>query len=318
MAVAEVVRGPDTASRPAPGAWLLTGRPAAGAQVHHPGFLWGYLPDQARSAGVSGAGLVAEIISTKILHAIGYHVPENYVIDLDPARLDIAPGATFRTHRGDERPIQRARTWNIGLKDQIRNPDGTVRAVASRFVPGTPVGQHRYYGTRRDDPNDIYPHEYHRQLRALRVFAAWLNHDDTKALNSFDAYVEDEGRRYIRHYLLDFGATLGSGSTHSKRPKAGYEYYVEGNKILKGIFTFGFWERPWTKAVYPDYPSVGRYEAGFFEPGCGNRSIQIPAFDRMDAADAFWGARIVSGFTNEMIPPISDGATSRSCASFDR
>lgn len=305
MAVAEMVRGPDTGLGPAPGAWLLTGRPAVGItpkftirdsygdtyliKLDPPAF-----PELASSA---------EIISTKILHAIGYHVPENYVIDLDPARLDIATGATFRTHRGDERPIQRADV-EYWLNDQIRYPDGTVRALASRFVPGTPFGQHRYYGTRRDDPNDIYPHEYHRQLRALRVFAAWLNHDDTKALNSFDAYVEDEGRRYIRHYLLDFGATLGSGSTHSKRPKAGYEYYVEGNKILKGIFTFGFWERPWTKAVYPDYPSVGRYEAEFFEPGLWKPKYPNPAFDRMDAADAFWGARIVSRFTDEMIRAI--------------
>ena len=305
MTVADVVRGPDTGLGPVPGAWLLTGRPAAGTtpkftirDSHGDTYLIKLdppaLPELASSA---------EIISTKIFHAIGYHVPENYVIDLDPARLEIAPAATFRTHRGDERRIRPADVEHW-LKDQVRNEDGTIRALASRFVPGIPVGQYRYYGTRRDDPNDIYPHEYHRQLRALRVFAAWLNHDDTKALNSLDAYVEDEGRRYIRHYLLDFGATLGSGSTHVKRRKAGYEYAVEGDKILKGLFTFGLWKRDWTQAAYPDYPSVGRYEAEFFEPWLWKPTYPNPAFDRMDAADAFWAARIVSRFTDEMIRAI--------------
>ena len=302
MTVAEVVRGPDTGAGPAPGVWVLTGRPTAGTtpkftirDSHGDTYLIKLDPPAFPELASS-----AEIISTKILHAIGYHVPENYVIDLDPARLEIAPDATFRTGGGDEHPIRRADVEHW-LKDQVRNPDGTIRALASRFIQGIPVGQYRYYGTRTDDPNDIYLHEHHRQLRALRVFAAWLNHDDSKALNTFDAYVEDEGRRYVRHYLLDFGATLGSGSTHSKRPKAGYEYYVEGDKILKGIVTFGLWARDWTKAEYPDYPSVGRYEADFFEPWLWKPKYPNPAFDRMDAADAFWAARIISGFTNEMI-----------------
>ena len=305
MTVAEVVRGPDTGAGPAPGVWWLTGRPAAGVtpkftirdargdtyliKLDPPAF-----PELASSA---------ELISTKIFHAIGYHVPENYLIDLDPSRLEIAPDATFRTARGDERPIRRADVTHW-LKDLVRNQDGTIRALASRFVQGVPVGQFRYYSTREDDPNDIYPHEYHRQLRALRVFDAWLGHDDTKALNSLDAYVEEDGRRYIRHYLLDFGATLGSGSTHSKPPQAGYEYYVEGDKILKGIFTFGLWARDWTKAEYPDYPAVGRYEADFFEPWLWKPKYPNPAFDRMDAADAFWAANIVSRFTDEMIRAI--------------
>ena len=305
MTVAEVVRGPDTGAGPAPGVWWLTGRPAAGItpkftirDAHGDTYLIKLDPPAFPELASS-----AEVIATKIFHAIGYHVPENYLIDLDPSRLEIAPDATFRTPGGSERPIRRADVEHW-LKGQVRNQDGTIRALASRFVQGVPVGQFRYYGTRRDDPNDIYPHEYHRQLRALRVFDAWLGHDDTKALNSLDAYVEEEGRRYVRHYLLDFGATLGSGSTHIKRPQAGYEYYVEGDKILKGIFTFGLWARDWTTVEYPDYPSVGRYEADFFEPWLWKPKYPNPAFDRMDAADAFWAARIVSRFTDEMIRAI--------------
>ena len=220
MTVAEVVRGPDTVAGPAPGVWLMTGRPSAGItpkftirdargdtyliKLDPPAF-----PELASSA---------EIIATKIFHAIGYHVPENYVIHLDPSQLELGEGVVVPFDSG---------TWVAGdradldhwLRDQPRRPDGTIRAIASRYISGTPVGQFRYYGTRRDDPNDLYPHERRRPLRALRVFAAWLSQDDTKALNTFDAFVEDDGRRYIRHYLLDFGASLGSGSTHAKNAR---------------------------------------------------------------------------------------------------
>ena len=305
MTVAEVVRGPDTVAGPAPGAWLITGRPSAGItpkftirdargdtyliKLDPPAF-----PELASSA---------EIIATKIFHAVGYHVPENYVIHLDPSQLELGKGVVVPFDSG---------TWVAGdradldhwLRDQPRRPDGTIRAIASRYISGTPVGPFRYYGTRRNDPNDLYPHERRRPLRALRVFAAWLSQDDTKALNTFDAFVEEDGRRYIRHYLLDFGASLGSGSTHAKRRKAGYEYYVEPDKIVKGLLTFGLWRRGWMKVDYPDYPSVGHYEADFFEPWTWRPNYPNPAFDRIDAADAFWAASIVSRFTDEMLRAI--------------
>ena len=73
---------------------------------------------------------------------------------------------------------------------------------------------------------------------------------------------------------------------------------------MKGILTFGLWRRDWTTVEYPDYPSVGRYEADFFEPWLWKPKYPNPAFDRMDAADAFWAVRIVSRFTDEMIRAI--------------
>ena len=89
---------------------------------------------------------------------------------------------------------------------------------------GKVVGQFTFNGRRSDDPNDVFPHERRRELRGLRLFAAWLNHDDARAINSIDTYVEENGRRYIRHYLQDFGSNLGSGSTSAQQPRGGYEY----------------------------------------------------------------------------------------------
>ena len=107
--------------------------------------------------------------------------------------------ATFVFDSGNWLPIGR-RDLEQWFRDQPRNPDGTFRAPASRYIQGTPVGQFRHYGTRSDDPNDLYPHESRRELRGYKVLSAWLNHDDSRSLNTFDAYVEDNGRRYVRHH----------------------------------------------------------------------------------------------------------------------
>ena len=305
MSVEEVVRGPNTVEGPAPGVWKVTGRPWEGLT---PKFTIRdsrgdtylikldptHMPEMLSSV---------EIISTKIFYAIGYHVAEYHLVNFDLSRLEVEPGAEFRFDSGRWLPIKKSDVEHW-LRDQPRRPDGTIRAVASKYIAGTPVGQFKHYGTRSDDPNDIFPHELRRELRGYKVFCAWLNHDDSRALNTFDSYVEEDGRHYVRHYLLDFGSNLGSGSTNPQEPRAGYEYYVEGGKALKGIFTLGLWTRDWMKVKYPDYPSVGNVEAEFFEAWKWKPQYPNPAFDRMDAADAFWAASIVSRFTDEMIRAI--------------
>jgi hypothetical protein len=305
MTIAEVVRGPNQVEGPAEGTWQITGRPDSGVTPKFTikdsrGDTYLIKLDPAENPELASS---VEVISTKIFHAIGYHVPEDFVVTFDVSRLSVAPGAKIRTDSGEKRPIQMTdvEKW---LRNTPRTGDGRIRALASRYVPGKVVGQFRYTGTRSDDPNDIYPHERRRELRGMRVFAAWMNHDDARSLNSIDSYVEEKGRRYIRHYLQDFGSTLGSGTTRAQKPRAGYEYLIEGDKIAKGLLGFGLWTRDWTKVRYPDHPSLGNIEADFFEPWKWKTEYPQPAFDQMDAADAFWAASIASRFTNEMIEAI--------------
>jgi hypothetical protein len=224
-------------------------------------------------------------------------------MDLDLSRLQIAEGAVFRTENGYKHPIQQTDVEHW-MKDAPRKADGTIRVVASRFIPGRVVGQYRYYGTRPDDPNDVFPHERRRELRGLRVFSAWLNHDDARSLNSLDTYMEVNGRHQIRHYFQDFGSTLGSGSTSAQQPRGGYEYLLEKGEILKGMAGFGLYRPEWSNVEYPDIPSLGNYEADLFEPEKWKTEYPNPAFLRLDAADAFWAARIVARFDDETLRAI--------------
>src|SRR5262245_13545262 len=307
MTIDEIVRGPNQVDGPAAGMWHVTGRPDSGITPKFTirdarGDTYLIKLDPAKFPELPSS---VEVISTKIFHAIGYHVPEDFIVTFDVARLDVAPGARIRTDNGQKRPIQMAdvEQW---LKTAPRTKNGSIRALASRYVPGKVVGQYRYTGTRSDDPNDIYPHERRRELRGLHVFAAWLNHDDARSINSIDTYIEEDGRHYIRHYLQDFGSNLGSGSTSAQQPRGGNEYLIERGKIAKGPYSVGLWQRDWTKAHYPHLPSLGNIEADFFEPAKWKTEYPQPAFAQMDAADAFWAASIASRFSDDMIKAIVD------------
>jgi hypothetical protein len=314
MSLTEIVRGPGTGEGPAPGPWLVTGRPDAGITPKFTikdarGDTYMIKLDPARFPELPSS---VEVISTKIFHALGYWVPEDTIVHFSTSQLQVAPGAQLRIASGDKRPIEMAdvEKW---LRDQPRAADGTIRALASRFVPGKVVGQFRFTGTRSDDPNDIFPHERRRELRGLRVFAAWLNHDDARSINSIDTYITDEGHRHVRHYLQDFGSNLGSGSTSAQQPRGGNEYLIDGAQIGKGLAGLGFYTREWTRVKYPSSPSLGNVEADFFDPAKWKTEYPNPAFIRMDAADAFWAASIVSRFSDEMIRAIVDtGALSDS------
>ena len=305
MSIDEILRGPSTIEGPASGAWTVIGRPGSGItpkftirDANGNTFVIKLDPPEAPELASS-----VELIGTKIFHAIGYNVPEDFIADLDPSQLTIAPGTKFKSKDGTRQPLTMAdvQKW---LSRQPRQADGTIRVLASRWVPGKVVGHFKYYGTRSDDPNDIYPHERRRELRALKVFAAWMNHDDARALNTIDSYVEENGRRYVKHYLQDFGSTLGSGSTDFQSPRAGNEYYIDGKQIGKGLLTFGLWQRDWMKIAYPQFPGVGNIEAVAFDPARWKTEYPHPAFEQMDAADAFWAASIAARFSDQMIRSI--------------
>jgi hypothetical protein len=247
----------------------------------------------------------AEIIGTAFYHAFGYHVVDVYLAELDPASLDIAPTARISDPLLGERRTMTRRDVDDVLRRAARLPNGRYRVLASRFAEGKPLGNFRYYGTRSDDPNDLVPHEDRRELRGARVFGAWLNHDDSRGVNSLDMLHTDGARRYVKHYMFDFGSIMGSGTVFAQRHRAGNEYIAESKPGWLTLVTLGAYTRPWMHITYPKVPpSVGRFEAAAFDPDRWRPEYPNPAFENMRPDDAFWAARIVARFSDADIRAI--------------
>jgi hypothetical protein len=215
MTAAEIARGPDQVDGPAPGLWTIIGSPPAGITPKFfirdsRGDTYVIKLDPPQMPELPSS---AEMISTKIFHALGYNVPQNYLAHIQRENLRVAPDAKWSDMEGVERRIESSDVDDWINPRTPRAAGRGVRVLASKFVEGRFVGEFQYYGTRSDDPNDIYPHEKMRQLRGLRVFSAWLNHDDSRAINTFDTFIEQNGAGFIKHFLIDFGSSLGSGST---------------------------------------------------------------------------------------------------------
>ncbi len=150
----------------------------------------------------------ADMIGSKFFYALGYNTPENYIVRFHREKLVVSDGAFWRDSSGVKRPITRPRARRL-LKAQPTGPDGSYRALASRWIAGKLLGPFTYEGTRTDDPNDTIPHEDRRVLRGLRVFAAWLNHQDTRSMNTMDTLVTE--RRHPACKALPDGLRFHSG-----------------------------------------------------------------------------------------------------------
>ena len=302
MSIAELTAGPGNATPPAQGTWTILSAKSEGIT---PGFL---VEDSAKRRyfikfdppGNAEMATAADVISSKVFHALGYHVPQNYIVTFDRARLELGSGVQFRDARGELRELTRRDMSEI-LNKVERNSDGQMRATASLLVEGKPLGPFRYYGTRSDDPNDTIPHEHRRSLRGLHVFCAWVGHDDSRSINSLDTLVQGSGVPHIRHYLIDFGSTLGSASTKPNSPRSGHEQFFTWASAAKEFLTFGVYVPRWSFIEYGNYPSVGRFSAAEFDPRKWTPEYPNPAFDNRLEEDNFWAADQVMRFTDAEI-----------------
>ncbi len=300
MSVEEIARGPDSGNGPdTSGVWTVTHAKVEGIT---PGF---NIEDSQGvsyvikfdTAGYPELATGAEIACTKLFYAMGYNVPENYIVHFDPAILRVGDQVKFIDEKG-QKCFMKQHNLDKMLQKIQRLPDGRIRVSASKYITGKLKGPFRYIGTRKDDPNDLIPHEHRRELRGLQVSAAWLNHYDTKANNSLDVYVE-EG--YMKHYLMDFGSTLGSIAGRPKPNTIGHENDADPHEMVRNMLFLGLWPRPWEQVMPVRYQSVGYFRSDIFQPQKYKGIIPNPAFENMTRQDAFWGAKLVMSFTDEQL-----------------
>jgi hypothetical protein len=163
------------------------------------------------------------------------------------------------------------------------------RATASAYLPGKVLGGFKF---------DCY--RMRREVRALRLVAAWLN-DIDRGDNNTVVTVED-GRALC--YLVDFNSCLGSWNGRPKEAWRGWRYAWDVEYQLLGIATLGLLPRL-PRSVPRGTPAVGSLDL-LAEGDARAWRSQNPntAFDRMTKADAEWIARRMAGVSRAQLKAV--------------
>ena len=304
----EVVKGPDTGSGPAAGEWTVIAAKNDGVT---PGFT---VRDSAGQVwfikfdppGYPAMATGTEVVVTKLFWALGYNVPENYIASVRPDQLTVDPSARMTPPSGRQRRMKPGDVRAV-LRKAHREADGSYRIVASKALEGRPVGGFRFYGVRSDDPNDLIAHEHRRELRAYGTFAAWVNHVDSKSINTLDTVIERDGKKIVLHHLIDFGSTIGSAGVYPREAYEGWEYLVDGKKTLAGLPTFGLYVKNWRTVPMYRARSVGAFtrDNSHWDPEAWRARYANSAFRAARLDDKFWAAQRLQAFTDEMLKAVT-------------
>jgi hypothetical protein len=229
------------------------------------------------------------------------------VVHVRPAIFTLTPGLTIRTEGGAPRPLDAAALAQLLASAPSRG--GRVRLVASRALPGQPLGPFRYEGTRSDDPNDVVAHEDRRDLRGARVLAAWLDHGGANEQNTLDTWVAQRpddalsSPGVVRHYQVGFDDCFGrEADSEAASRRTGHANSVDLAQGTRDFLTLGIPERPWDRAKRSaDGDIFGYFSARDFAPQSYQGDHPNPAFGRMIEGDGAWAARAIARFTPDLV-----------------
>jgi hypothetical protein len=243
------------------------------------------------------------VIVNRLFWGFGFNVPADYVFEVRRDELTIDPKAKATDNLGDKVPFTQEMI-DAALLAGAAPREGAYRATASEFLEGVPKGGWSPEGTRDDDPNDVVPHEHRRELRGLRILAAWLNHTDMKEDNTLDMYVTEGKRKFLRHYFVDFGEALGGHGAEKNRREDGYEHFFDWENQGKALIAFGLWNRPWEDEKPTPYKSIGIFRGAGWDPTTWREAYPYFPFMEADRTDAFWAAKIVVRFTRPQLKAV--------------
>ncbi len=239
----------------------------------------------------------ADAIGAALFHTVGYFTPCNRVVHLRPEDLRLKPGAEIKRTSGAREPMTQLHVQAV-LDKAMKLPGGEYRVGVSEFIEGRPISPWRFEGVWEDDPNDVIPHENRREIRGMRVLAAWINHLDSRQENNLASWIstgpEDVG--YVRHYKLDVGDSFGilQGPEGFHR-RFGHSGYFDPEHIVLDFVSLGLIDRPWYHAeLGPAGRTLGYFSAQAFDPDAWRPGYPNPAFDAADEADKAWMARIIA------------------------
>ncbi len=226
----------------------------------------------------------AEVVTSKLLYALGYHVPSYEVAELPPAAFVPAPDAQLREAGQAPRPL-RADDLEALLDPRARH--GTVRVVMSRILEGTILGPARFKRFR-----DCA------EIRALKLAYAWTNNIDSKDHNTLLVWT---GER-TTGYLIDFGTSLGAdaGRGSAQRPCAGWTYIVDLKEAALELATLGLHRPPCEPGVPAFDEHIGRLSSDV-DPEHWKPYAPNVAFWELNETDAVWMARRMAALSRKQI-----------------
>src|SRR5688572_1985135 len=247
----------------------------------------------------------AQIVSSHIAHAIGYHVPESYIVAFPRSRLVLAEGSEIVSSAGNSRAMTNEDV-DAFLARVARTGRDRYRAVAIYATPPDVshlLGPYQMFSTRSDDPNDIVPHEHRRDLRGLFVIASWINLATLRAISTMDLLIDDGVTPpHIRHYILELWSSLGGGGAGGpKQAWDGNDPLFDADAAFKNMVGLGVWSPAWMRARYPRIRGVGLFESDTFDPPRWTPIERLAPFENRLPDDDFWGAKQVTAFTDEDI-----------------
>ena len=306
VALGYCAEGPELEFDPPDGSWLVDHGKDNGAnpgfRVNVQGEKFLLKTDDAQTERATAAAAIA----SRLYYAAGWWAPCDSVVYFKKSALKLKPGLTIKANVGPARPFDQ-KVLDRMLAESGRRGE-LYRAVASRWLPGVPLGPFTYEGTRRDDPSDVIAHENRRDLRGARLIAAWLNHFDSREQNSMSTWMatnpkDGASAGYVRHWYIDLGDCFGSEWTvDAVSRRLGHAYLLDFGYMLEDFSTFGAIERPWDRARRtPGATNFGYFNERDFDPELWRGEYPNPAFGRMTERDGAWATRIIARFTAEQI-----------------
>lgn len=191
-------------------------------------------------------------IASRLVHALGYRTPEVHVV---------------QNHEGK-------------------------RVAAMQWPVGTDLGPTPIASTREDDPNDRIPHVDRRSLRSLRVLAAWLQIGRLRPRMLRDAYLGEDGKGHVQHFIVGLDGALGVDHFKAAEAFARDPDREDGNFFFR-VFTLGLSPKP--PGILPTTPfrSVGLL-AEHVDPGRYPMGPPFEPHDRVQSADRYWMAKHIA------------------------
>ncbi len=224
----------------------------------------------------------AEVVTSKLLYVLGYHVPSYEVAMIRPDELQLNPETTLKD--SDGHPFRDAQL-RVLLAPHLRH--GTLRVSATKILDGEILGPARFKWFRRCTA-----------IRALKVAYAWVNNIDAKDHNSLLVW---NGKETVG-YLIDFGTSLGAdaGPGGPKSRCAGWTNLVDVQELSLTMFTLG-WHRPTCDPAHDAQDA----RVGFFTPHVNpdHWKPYVPnwAFEEMTLEDAKWMAKRLGRLTRAQL-----------------